>query len=721
MGFSFYYNGGLVFLAFSSGDQTSGTVKLWSSGTLVDSGREFSDLDVGKGQAYDSMTVFDGGTASGIIVLDGGTMAVESNGIIRQIEVTSGLYAGGGYCSGVSHWFGPAICGTEGDIFLSGGTFLSNTAETFYGYAGQGGAIETWMGHLAVSSSLFEGNSAPDGGGGAILILSGSNHVIADTFFANNSATYGGAVQITAGDLTIHGGTFTGNYAGDGGALEVHQGGTATVSGAAFLGNTGVRGGAIQCNEFNSAIASLTMEDVLLEHNAGVSGGALYNTGSACLGDVTFRGNCATFGGAIWNGGTLTLAGKVILATGTDTVFNAGELNWDLSSGSDGYLSNLSLLSGKTGNSLSITVDANQKSGVYTLARCAYDFEGNFTIRTAGNAVLGTLSVGETKEFGGREYSLAESRGTLSLSIDVQPLPTPAVSDYNHSGKSDMIQFVDGKVYVTYDTASGYVQTPAINDITGWNVTEIRRDLTGDGFADIQITSDDGEKYTWVATLRNDYLKNECITLNYQFIGAYETKLWSYLGSADFNGDGQSEILMIQTQEGADGIYRHVCGWVTDPESCLWVDNIWLGSITGEWDITGTADVTGDGADNVLLRRGDGMIGYWGKAGTNDITLLKNAGDRVMITTGDFDGDGTDDFLWQTASGEFSTWTRVNGYLSDNVIGNVSALGGNWTFAGVGDYDGDGRDEILWCDTGTYSTAYGGADAENFTKLAVIV
>ncbi len=330
--------------------------------------------------------------------------------------------------------------------------------------------------------------------------------------------------------------------------------------------------------------------------------------------------------------------------------------------------------------------------------------ENTFTYTFNANTAASNYTV--TQEYGSLTVTSAQSKG--------------AISDYNGSGKSDMIQFVNGLVYVTYDDGGKYIQTPAINDITGWNVVEIRRDLTGDGYADIQITAYDGASETWVATLRNDYLVNGCITLNYQFIGAYQTRLWSYLGSADVNSDGKSEVLMVQTAEGADGIYRHVAAWVTDSEG-KWVDNVWVGSLTNEWSIAGTADFTGDGEDNILLRRSDGMIGYWRTAGSNDIVLLKNGGDRVMITTGDFDGDGADDFLWQASDGTMSTWTGVAGTMSDTVIGKVSDLGGNWLFAGAGDYNGDGKDEILWCDTTTYKTAYGDAKQSTFANLTVIV
>jgi len=696
-----------------------------SGGTAINT-RLYGNQLVGDGGSVQNTHVCDSGrlivvsgSASGItldrgasLVLDGGTalgVDLASGGIIQIIMDDSSAVVSG---SAAARTFSLVNNVANGFILYRGGS-LDAVAGTVTNTIVSSGGMVTISGGTLLNTTINKGGSAVLSGGTANgnTVSSAGRLILTNAYAENNTIISSGVMAVSSGTVakkTIAAGSqnvYTGGYASN---TTLLSGGRLSCYVSALAENVTVSSAA-------KAFASGTLADLKI-----LNGGSVYVSANGTVKDTTISGGALTLSsGANVSGSLQIFDGGTVLVNG-----NGAKIDFTVAEQEDpnvALINDLSRFSTGYTMDYTITVEPNQNYKTYLLAEGADDFASSVTVKTTVGATLGNLAVNQTRTFGSTDYTLTKEDGALSLTIESSAFPESAVSDYNHSGKSDMIQFVNGLVYVTFDTGGGYVQTPAINDITGWNVTEIRRDLTGDGFADIQITSDDKVKYTWVATLRNDYLENGCITLNYQFIGAYETKLWSYLGSADFNADGQSEILMIQTQEGADGIYRHVCGWVTDPESCLWVDNIWLGSITGEWDITGTADVTGDGADNVLLRRGDGMIGYWSKAGTNDITLLKESGDRVMITTGDFDGDGTDDFLWKTANGEFSTWTKINGTMSDNLIGSVGALGGNWTFAGVGDYDGDGRDDILWCDTENLSTAYGGADAENFTKLVVIV
>jgi len=340
----------------------------------------------------------------------------------------------------------------------------------------------------------------------------------------------------------------------------------------------------------------------------------------------------------------------------------------------------------------------------------AYEVTGSQTeIGTSDNTFAISELLTDTQA---TDYNFQKTYGKLTVTGG-------PVSDYNYTNKSDIIQFYQNKVYVTYDNGDGkYVQSAAINDVTGWEVVEMRRDLTGDSLCDVQIIADDKVGSTWVATLRNDFLKDGALTLNYQFIGAYDNELWRYLGSADVNGDGKAEVLMEQTKDGADGAYRHVAAWVTDSEG-KWVDNEWVGSIhNGAFDIAGTADLDGNGTDNVILRRADGTMAYWSEMGTNEVIEIADANKSTMLTSADFSGDGADDILFTNTKGDFFTWSDIATGVVAEKIGNLDDLGGNWAFAGAGDYNGDGKEEILWCDG--VQTAYSDATKENFKNLTVI-
>jgi len=377
----------------------------------------------------------------------------------------------------------------------------------------------------------------------------------------------------------------------------------------------------------------------------------------------------------------------------------------------------------KNNAALTVTLADADEYAVYSIVDTSYASDktalDGFTVsvKSSDEVIASELGIGDYYVSGLNDYALIYDKDILSLKVSHHDFVT---SDYNVSNRSDVIQIdSDNLVYVLRDTENGYELTSAVNDVTGWKVLETRKELTGDSFADIQISADDGDGNTWVAVLRNDYSDGNII-LNYQEIGAYDNELWDYLASADVNGDGKSEVLMIQTEKGADPSgHRNVASWITD-ESSAWIGNKWVGSLTSEWNVIGTADVTGDGAENVLLRRADGTIACWSEAGTNNIVELGDADESILLTGANFSGGDASDLLFTNVYGDFFTWKNTDTRMVAEYIGNLSDLGEGWSFAGTGDYDGDGKEEILWYCSADATIAYGKADRENFVDLKLL-
>lgn len=213
---------------------------------------------------------------------------------------------------------GTYAAGSE-KIKITGTLFDSNTANQ------SGGAISN-AGTMAVSSSVFKGNSSAqtaDFGGGAIdntghLVLSGS--ILA----ANNSANtaYDGGAIRNSGTLAVLESTkdtFTGNYAAhDGGAI--HNSAQITLTDSNFTSNTaGNLGGALYNS--STAVIDAKSQNIYFSGNTDSTGANdIYNTGS-----LTFKGDYdTTITGGIAGTGTITKTGTGNLALQGNNASNSG-------------------------------------------------------------------------------------------------------------------------------------------------------------------------------------------------------------------------------------------------------------------------------------------------------------------------------------------------------------------------------------------------------------
>lgn len=207
----------------------------------------------------------------------------------RVIEVNPNLVAGFNFdISGVT------ISGGKETTAVGGGGIIS-------------GSINNTM---SVTNCVISGNSATGlgtFGGGGILHTGGSLTITGTTFSSNSTSASGGGLGYTAGDpifrtpstgtLSVSGSTFSGNTAnsaaaGGGGAdLFNFNGGSGTysVSSTSFSTNSAPngRGGAIIVES-----GPLTLITSSLSGNtAGVSGGAVFSSGSASVTFSRLAGN----------------------------------------------------------------------------------------------------------------------------------------------------------------------------------------------------------------------------------------------------------------------------------------------------------------------------------------------------------------------------------------------------------------------------------------------
>jgi hypothetical protein len=129
-----------------------------------------------------------------------------------------------------------------------------------------------------------------------------------------------------------------------------------------------------------------------------------------------------------------------------------------------------------------------------------------------------------------------------------------------------------------------------------------------------------------------------------------------------------------------------------------------LGNLAPEWDIATAADFNADGQTDVLWQNTrTGQRGFWimNQITNRQWVALTTAGTQwSIVASGDFNADTKTDIVWQNSrTGQRLVWL-MNGTqkASEAVFGT---LGSAWQVVGAADFNADGRSDMLFENTST--------------------
>jgi uncharacterized protein YkwD len=266
------------------------------------------------------------------------------------------------------------------------------------------------------------------------------------------------------------------------------------------------------------------------------------------------------------------------------------------------------------------------------------------------------------------------------------------------SGKAYLL----GVAFKDFDRDNFYDPGEGLSGITvrvlksGTSTPIVTTTLNAGGY---QVLLDPGQ-YQLDFLQNNVVLKSESVVVNAQNPANIKRDLILSPNQVknDFGGDRKSDILWRNTN---GQVYSYQMNGLTVSSEAS------LGSVSTDWQISGTGDFNGDGKADILWRNTtSGEVYGWRMNGNTKISegSIRTVGNDWQISgTGDFNGDGKSDILWRnTTSGQ--TYAYLMNDLTVATEGSIRTVGNDWQISGTGDFNGDGKSDILWRNTASGQT-----------------
>jgi uncharacterized delta-60 repeat protein len=278
-----------------------------------------------------------------------------------------------------------------------------------------------------------------------------------------------------------------------------------------------------------------------------------------------------------------------------------------------------------------------------------------------------------------------------------------SANDFNRDGKSDLLwrNSVTGQNIVWFMNGTTKVSEKIITRTDGsdfnvsgnaWQI-KTTADFNRDGNVDILwrnlLT---GETSVWFLGGADGTVEQ-----SNQFLGGIVLGGWDIRTANDFNLDGNTDIVWRNSISGQNSIW-----YLGGPSGIERQSDQFLDPVGDQsWNIVGSGDFTGDSEADLLWRNSiSGDVSVWSLGGTKVQSFIPAGSvptEWVLLGGGDFNSDGKRDFVWRNANnGRTSTWF-LNGtsYAGDSDFSSTYT-DQNWKVASANDFNKDGKSDLLW-------------------------
>jgi len=323
---------------------------------------------------------------------------------------------------------------TNGAIYNVGTLSVSNVRFINNG-AQMGGAIynDGHASHLAnvfIRDSVFSGNFATAGPGGAIITFYGHITII-DSVFSNNQASGGGAIY-SWGDLTVDHVNFSNNAAvqyNNGGALELIAANTTTINNSVFANNTANLGGAIDVT--GAGVVHISNTTFTGNDGGGQAGALQVGQGTVDVVNSTLTGNSARHAGAAANSGGHLAFSNSTIANNSASIDGGGIENY-YPDNSPLYLFNSIVANnhlGATGPSQNCSPTTSTVGAPLGIASLGHNLDTDGTCQLAGPGDLSRVDpqLGPLQDNGGFTPTMALGAGSPAVDAGGPTTPEPVL------------------------------------------------------------------------------------------------------------------------------------------------------------------------------------------------------------------------------------------------------------------------------------------------------
>jgi hypothetical protein len=172
------------------------------------------------------------------------------------------------------------------------------------------------------------------------------------------------------------------------------------------------------------------------------------------------------------------------------------------------------------------------------------------------------------------------------------------------------------------------------------------------------------------------------------------TLTWRIVGSADFNGDGNADIVWQNTSTGAPIIWT-MTGTTYSAATTV-------ASPGSSWSAVGVGDFNDDGNPDILFQNTDGTPQIFTMNGTafSSSALLPDPGASWHVAAvGDLDGDGKSDIVFQSTDGTPQVWLMNGPTVTGAAL--LGDPGSAWKLVGAADFNHDTHADLLFQNTST--------------------